>query len=307
MSAVIPNPDEVFRQAIAEAGLHPPASITADGALHRFASSGKRGDSAGWYTFHVDGIPSGAFGCWRLGTWETWCARDTRQLTNAERAEQRQRIAAAAAQRQQAEAADRALRLQIAERIIDGSGPLPDSPAWHYLEGRCIHPSSLDMLRFSTAVWHPYERREMPAMVARIEHPLARWFQGVHVTFLDGVRKAAVKPAKIMRGIAGGGIVRLAEPTETLALAEGIESALSFAQLARIPTWAALSAGNFSNVDLPANVREVVVAADNDERGLADARKAGQRWRMEGRAVRIVRPTAAGQDWNDVLKGGANG
>lgn len=307
MSAAIHNPDEAFRQAIVEAGLHPPKSIIADGALHRFASSGKRADTAGWYTFHVDGIPSGAFGCWRQGTWKTWCARDTRQLTEAERVEQRQRITAAAAQRREAEAADKARRLHIAERIIDGSGPFPESPAWHYLEGRCIRPSNLDALRFSAAVWHPYERREIPAMVARIEDPLTRRFQGVHITYLDGARKAAVKPAKIMRGIAGGGIVRLAEPTETLALAEGIESALSFAQLAHIPTWAALSAGNFSNVELPATVRELVIAADNDERGLDDARKAGHRWRMQGRTVRIVRPTVAGQDWNDILKGGANG
>jgi putative DNA primase/helicase len=228
-------------------------------------------------------------------------------LSKAERAEQRQRIAAAAAQRRQAEAADRGHRLRIAERIIDGSGPLPDSPAWHYLEGRCIRPSSLDVLRFSAAVWHPYARREMPAMVGRIEHPLTRRFQGVHVTFLDGERKAAVRPAKIMRGIARGGIVRLAEPAETWRWPRGSRSALSFAQLARIPTWAALSAGNLINVMLPADVREVVIAADNDERGLADARKAGQRWRMEGRRVRIVRPTVAGQDWNDILKGGARG
>jgi phage/plasmid primase-like uncharacterized protein len=307
MSAASHNPDEAFRQAIAEAGLHPPATVIADGQLHRFASSGSRRARDGWYTLHLDGIPSGAFGCWRLGTWETWCALDTRQLTNAERAEQRHRMVAAAAQRREAEAADRARRLRIAERIVDGSGPLPDSPAWHYLEGRGIHPSSLDVLRFSAAVWHPYERREMPAMVGRIEHPLSRRFQGVHVTFLDADRKAAVKPTKIMRGIAREGIVRLAEPTETLALAEGIESALSFAQLARIPTWAALSAGNLINVMLPADVREVVIAADNDERGLADARKAGHRWRMEGRRVRIVRPTVAGQDWNDILAGGAHG
>ena len=90
MNAVISNPDEAFRQAIAEAGLHPPARIVADGALHRFASSGKRGDDAGWYAFHSDSIPSGAFGCWRLGTWETWSVRDTCQLTKAERVDQRQ-------------------------------------------------------------------------------------------------------------------------------------------------------------------------------------------------------------------------
>ncbi|HUE45788.1 MAG TPA: toprim domain-containing protein, partial [Aestuariivirgaceae bacterium] len=75
------------------------------------------------------------------------------------------------------------------------------------------------------------------------------------------------RPAKIMRGLAGGGVVRLTIPADTLALAEGIESALSFTQLADVPSWAALSARNFCNIDLPASVLEVVIAADNDERG----------------------------------------
>ena len=49
-----------FREAIHTAGLTPPEVIEADGRLHRFASNGRRGDDAGWYVFHVDGIPAGA-------------------------------------------------------------------------------------------------------------------------------------------------------------------------------------------------------------------------------------------------------
>lgn len=164
-------------------------------------------------------------------------------------------------------------------------------------------------IRFSAAVWHPCDRRELPAMLSRIEHPITGAFLGVHITFLqpDGSGKAGVMPAKIMRGIARSGIVRLAEPVDTLALAEGIESALSFIQLSGIPTWAALSAGNLCNISLPPTVQEVVLAADNDELGLDEARKAGHRWRLEGRQVLIGRPAFAGQDWNNVLDGGANG
>jgi len=213
------------------------------------------------------------------------------------------------AQRKQEESADRTRRIGIAERILGGGGPAAGGPVQHYLEGRFIRPPILDIIRFSPAVWHPFERRNMPAMVARIDHPITAAFTGVHVTFLqpDGSGKAVVKPDKITRGVAAGGVVRLVEPGAALALAEGVESALSFMQLSGIPTWSALCAGNFCNVKLPTSVRDVVIAADNDERGLAEARKAGRRWRLEGRRVRIVRPTIAGQDWNDVLKGGANG
>jgi putative DNA primase/helicase len=45
-----------FRGAIQAAGLTPPDEIEADGKLRRFASNGKRGDDAGWYSLYGDGI-----------------------------------------------------------------------------------------------------------------------------------------------------------------------------------------------------------------------------------------------------------
>ena len=48
-----------FREAMRSAGLHPPEEVVADGALHRFASNGRRGKNAGWYTLHLDGVPAG--------------------------------------------------------------------------------------------------------------------------------------------------------------------------------------------------------------------------------------------------------
>lgn len=212
------------------------------------------------------------------------------------------------AERKQKEASDGLSRIEAARRILDAAEPGGETVD-RYLTGRAIRLPALGVIQFGPVVWHPYERRGMPAMVSTIEHPITGSFMGVHITFLRpfGSAKAEVTPTRIMRGLAGGGIVRLAEPAEVLAVAEGIESGFSFMQLSGIPTWPALSAGNFCRLKLPATAREVVIAADNDERGLADARKAGCRWRMEGRRVRIVHPRVAGQDWNDVLKGGANG
>ena len=72
-----------FLDAIAAAGLSPPKSIIADGELHRFASeSSRRNDKAGWYVFHADGVPAGAFGCWRLGFSQKWCARSRSELSS---------------------------------------------------------------------------------------------------------------------------------------------------------------------------------------------------------------------------------
>ena len=88
------NGIEGFRGAIRSAGLTPPDTIEADGTLHRFASNGKRGDDAGFYVLHADGIPAGIFGDWRSGISETWRAEVGRNLTPPEQAAHRARIEA---------------------------------------------------------------------------------------------------------------------------------------------------------------------------------------------------------------------
>jgi putative DNA primase/helicase len=57
-------------------------------------------------------------------------------------------------------------------------------------------------------------------------------------------------------------------------------------------------------LDLPGEVREVIVLADGDEPGEAAARDAALRWMREGRRVRIAR-APWGMDFNDMLRGRA--
>jgi putative DNA primase/helicase len=59
-------------------------------------------------------------------------------------------------------------------------------------------------------------------------------------------------------------------------------------------------------LELPADVRDVVVLADGDEAGEAAAHDSALRWKSEGRHVRIARPPR-GLDFNDVLQGRASG
>ena len=94
------DPIEHFRRAIEAAGLQVPDSINPDGTIHRFNTSGRRGDDSGWYMMHTDGIPAGAFGCWRSGLQSTWCAKSDTAMTDAEREAHRQRIKAMKAQRE---------------------------------------------------------------------------------------------------------------------------------------------------------------------------------------------------------------
>lgn len=111
-AAPLREPTEHFRLAIAAAGLEAPETIHADGKIHRFGAQGRRGDDSGWYLMHLDGIPAGAFGCWREGVTQTWCGKSDSDMSRAEREAHRQRIKAMKAQRDAAQA----LRQQDAQK-----------------------------------------------------------------------------------------------------------------------------------------------------------------------------------------------
>ncbi|WP_246737282.1 toprim domain-containing protein [Nordella sp. HKS 07] len=128
-------------------------------------------------------------------------------------------------------------------------------------------------------------------MVALVTHGVDGIPIGIHRTFLrlDGSGKAAVKPAKMMLGPCRGGVVRLAELGEVLMVGEGIETCLAAMQASGHTAWAALSTSGLRTLDLPREVRDVIVIVDGDDPGEAAARECAWRWKREGRRVRIAR------------------
>ena len=128
----------------------------------------------------------------------------------------------------------------------------------------------------------------------------------VHRTFLrrNGTSKADVEPPRAGLGPIWGGAVRLYDydPDKPLVVGEGIETAASAGVLLGFPAWAAISAGNMAKgLVLPAEARDVVIAADPDAAGRKAARDAWMRWRGEGREVRVALPDGTG-DFNDLLR-----
>jgi putative DNA primase/helicase len=94
--------------------------------------------------------------------------------------------------------------------------------------------------------------------------------------------------------------VRFAKTRETVAIAEGIETARSVQQATGISTWAALGSGDLACLELPDCVRDLVIAGDADETGEFAAETAARKFMSEGRKVRIARHRA-GKDFNDML------
>jgi putative DNA primase/helicase len=149
----------------------------------------------------------------------------------------------------------------------------------------------------------------LPAMVALVEH-VERGPVAVHTTYLkpDGSGTADIEKPKAMFGPVAGGAVRFGTPCEgeRLAVAEGIETALSVAVACSMPAWAALSAVGIKNLILPPQATHVIICADHDASGTGQraAHSAAQRFLIEGRRVRIARPPKYGTDFNDLLSTG---
>jgi hypothetical protein len=198
---------------------------------------------------------------------------------------------------------DDAKRTGAALAIWQSAKPARATPIETYLMSRGIHVPPPDALRFHDGLKHP-SGRCWPAMVALVTNGQDGTPTAIHRTYLacDGGGKAPVDPQKMMLGPYRGGAVRLAEPGAVLMVGEGIETCLAAMQATGHPAWAALSTSGLRSLDLPSDVRDVIVLADGDEAGEAAARDSAVRWKREGRRVRIARPPR-GLDFNDMLLG----
>jgi nucleotide-binding universal stress UspA family protein len=215
------------------------------------------------------------------------------------------------AKRRKAEEAQRfAKRLKAAHDLFSAGVSCEGTPAQTYLEGRGIVGMRFNRvsrtLRFHPSVLHGASGQRLPAMLAQIRGHKGQRL-GVHRTFLkpDGSGKADVEPQKMMLGPSSGGSVRFGPDNQVIALAEGIETALSVSQGSRLTVWATLSTSGLKGLILPPPpVAEVIViAADNDPAGITAAEQAAERFEREGRAVSITYPREEGTDFNDLLRG----
>jgi len=216
-------------------------------------------------------------------------------------------------------------RKGAARRIfLHAQATVAGTPAAAYLAGRGIDLAELHYqprsLRFHPALPNVETGRTLPAMVAAVVSGAGEII-AVHRTWLQQDRdgrwiKAQLHNPKMSLGpLAGGSIrlwrgasrrpLRLALDGETVVLTEGIEDGLSVALLCpELRVLSAVSLANMARVELPAAVRTIVLAADNDGDNLAAA-KALQRavdcFTAEGRTVRIAF-SPIGKDFNDLLQ-----
>ena len=207
-------------------------------------------------------------------------------------------------------AEDLTLKIETARTLYDSCAPAAGTLLEPYLHGaRGISHPIPEVLRFGPSFPHRLGVR-LPAMVAPIVDRDGVQ-TGVHATYLrrDGSGKADLPKEfqRETRGVVRGGTIRLAphNPTRELTVAEGIETTLSAMQIFGLPGWSAVSAEGLRALDPPPAVRRLLLAADHDRSGCSErnALAGYDRLSAEGRSVRICRPPAVGDDFNDFLRG----
>lgn len=141
------NNIELFRTAMAGAGIVYSGDFIADGKLHRFAADDdKQSKKNCWYVFHDTGLPAGAFGCWQRGVSETWSAQPESKYTLEEREQFRQRVAAMKAQREQ-EQAERRAQAKNRAAVMWESARKPETCMAHfYTKEKKVNPVGVRVL-----------------------------------------------------------------------------------------------------------------------------------------------------------------
>jgi hypothetical protein len=189
--------------------------------------------------------------------------------------------------KQETPAEKRAAALAIWEKSV----PALHTPAEEYLRCRGIVIQPPQSIRYHEGI---------NALVAAIQAQDGH-ITGVQRIFLGTDRRGTWATGKKSLGPIKGGACRLTAPAEQLQLCESIEDGLALLQMIGRPTWAVPGAVFMENFEPPPEVREVVLAPDNDKAGLEAIEKAAKNLVSERHQVRRLLPPH-GKDWCDVLE-----
>lgn len=244
----------------------PTFTLNFDGQLHRFRVDGdKAGSKNGWAVFYGDGIPAGAFGSWKSGVSETWCAKGDHELSSAEKALRDQHLANAKTARQR-------LETQVHD----------------HARQRAIELNAT--ARDTVAADHPYlVKKGIPAIgIRQLQQTLV-----IPIHDLTGTLHSLqfIGPDGGKRFLTGGAIsghfalIGSLQGAETLLIAEGYATAVSLHQATGFPVACAFNAGNLLPVAQALRgaypTATLVICADDDQwtdgnPGLTQARQAAE-------------------------------
>lgn len=219
------------------------------GPVHRYRVEGdKAGSANGWFIFYDDGIPAGAFGSWKTGVTELWCAQREHELSEQDKAQRDRHLAEAKAARAQQE---KQVRSDARQRAAD------------------LWAKSAE----TVAAKHPYLlKKQIPAIGIRQLGP------ALVIPILDG--NGALHSLQFIGEdgrktfLTGGAIAGNACPLgdfadpETILICEGYATGMSLHGSSGLPVMVAFNAGNLKPVAASLRLRypqaTLVIGADDD-------------------------------------------
>jgi len=198
-------------------------------------------------------------------------------------------------------------------KLADESGPIgPGDPVDRYLRNRRISLEKWpDDLRTHPKLPHREDKvilGHYPAMLAVVRNTEGRPV-GFHRTWLteEGKKALVPSPKKLTPLIGMANAIQLSHPGDVLAIAEGVETALSFGILSGLPVWSCISSGGIERFSPPGGVKKIVIGGDHDKAGIKSAQRLMDRMRIFDIEVTAIFPDDIEQDWNDTLREVARG
>ncbi|MEP7223038.1 MAG: CHC2 zinc finger domain-containing protein [Novosphingobium sp.] len=192
--------------------------------------------------------------------------------------------------------------LAIWQRAIPAAGTLAEA----YLASRGISPPFPPDIRFQRLPCG--NSGLLPCLVAAVRD-VAGDLSGIQRIFLrsDGRGKADLPKPKLSLGKVAGGAIRLGDLDSSgmVTVCEGPEDGLSLRAMLGGPVWVAAGAAMLPAMQFPADVRAIIIGADNDAAGEEAANKAAHAFALRGLTVRIIRPLAGFKDFNEEKRGGS--
>lgn len=201
-------------------------------------------------------------------------------------------------------------KVRYARQLANESKEISGTLAERYLKDHREIDSSIcsKEIRFLESIKEPSTKNFYPALLV-VGKNKEGIVEGVQVTYLDqdGSKAKGVESAKRSYGLIKGSSIPVHEGGNMIAVAEGVETALSVASANKnLTVFSSLgSITNFSAQDFKAKGQTILICADNDPSDNPSNSKvniAAEELSKKGFNVLIAKPREVGKDFNDVLK-----
>lgn len=184
------------------------------------------------------------------------------------------------------------------ERIWNEAVDVPGTLAERYLQCRNLLPPPRDLRFHPRCPYLPKPKTIFePALLVAVRE--GNRLVAIQRIFLNP--DTAHYTRKVMLGAPGHGAWRGGAGGNTLAIAEGFETADAFARLSNLPCWASLGARRLNQLVIPPTVTTLLVAEDNNSEGHRAAESAQAHYARSGLIIERAPPPPIYKDWAKAL------